>query len=232
MERRRFHRLCGEMLAGAAALHAIPSLATSSSSAPWPRSRLTTDDDKPVLMDSLSVGDAWIFSYPYRTTPCFLLRLGQSAPSRGRWPGGLGDDQSIVAFSAICSHKMSHPARPISHISYRPGTVEYLDADRKSASATGVISCCSERSVYDPADGGQVLGGPASRPLAAIALEIDDDGGLVASGSHGPDQYDRFLDKFGFRLAMEYGVSDVRARIGASSIITRAEHFSLQQIQC
>jgi len=127
---------------------------------------------------------------------------------------------------------MSHPAKPISHISYRADKIQYLNDKRELQTASGVISCCSERSVYDPSDAGQVLGGPASRPLAAIALELDDDGCLVAKGSHGPDQYDRFLEQFGFRLAMEYGVSDVRARVGESSIVTRAEQFSEQQVHC
>jgi len=69
-------------------------------------------------------------------------------------------------------------------------------------------------------------------PLAAIALEIADDGGLVAIGSSGADQYDRFLTKFGFRLAMEYGVTDIRARTGSQTVAVLAEQFSSQQIRC
>jgi len=69
-------------------------------------------------------------------------------------------------------------------------------------------------------------------PLAAIALQVSDEGQLMAVGSSGPDQYDRFLEKFGFRLAMEYGVSDIRARVGDTTVATLAEEFSEQQIRC
>nr|MBX2885688.1 hypothetical protein [Granulosicoccus sp.] len=222
MDRRKFNTLCSGMLAGAASLHAQ----ADKTGTPYPRTQLIYEDDTPVTLSSLQTGVAHIFSYPYRTTPCFLVRLKQSSPAKGSWPGGLGDDRSVVAFSAICSHKMSHPARPISHISYRPQTVTYYDTKGIRQSRDDVISCCSERSVYDPANGASVLAGPAPAPLAAIALEADENENVWASGSFGPDQYERFLEKFGFRLAMEYGVSDVRQRTGEQSIVVRADRFS------
>jgi hypothetical protein len=127
---------------------------------------------------------------------------------------------------------MSHPAKPISHISYRPGIVSFHDDRGARQKREGVISCCSERSVYDPAQGGAVLAGPAPAPLAAIALATDEAGRVSAVGSFGPDQYDRFLDKFGFRLALEYGVTDVRLRAGIRAVIVPAEKFSKQQVLC
>ena len=214
-------------MAGAASLHV-----RADSHAPQPKSALTFDDGKPVTLDSLSKGESWIFSYPYRTTPCFLVRLNESAPHQGTWPGGVDTDQSVVAFSAICSHKMTHPARAISHISYRDTPVSFFDSSGNKQSKSGVISCCSERSVYDPATAATVLGGPAPVPLAAISLTTDDSGALYATGSHGPDQYERFLTAFGFRLALEYGVSDARARVGEKTIAVKASEFSAQQVLC
>jgi len=76
------------------------------------------------------------------------------------------------------------------------------------------------------------MSGPAPAPLAAIALEADSSGALFAVGSHGPDQYDRFLRAFGFRLALEYGVSDVRARVGDHTVAVKAAEFSAQQVLC
>ena len=227
MDRRKFHKLCGGLLAGAASLHA-----RADSHAPQPKSALTFADGTAVTLESLSAGESWIFSYPYRTTPCFLVRLSESAPNQGTWPGGVDTDQSVVAFSAICSHKMSHPARPISHISYRDKPVSFIDASGNKQTKSGVISCCSERSVYDPATAGTVLSGPAPVPLAAISLATDDDGAVFATGSHGPDQYERFLNAFGFRLALEYGVTDVRARVGDKTIAIKASEFSAQQVLC
>jgi len=227
MDRRRFHKLCSGLLAGAATLHL-----DAKAQAPHQKSAITFDDGRPVTLKDLVTGESWVFSYPYRTTPCFLVRLDHSAPNQGSWPGGVDDDKSVVAFSAICSHKMSHPARPISHISYRDKPVSFYDKSGTKQTMSGVISCCSERSVYDPAKAGTVLSGPAPVPLAAISLTTDDDGAVFATGSHGPDQYERFLNAFGFRLALEYGVTDVRARADEKTIAIKAKDFSAQQVLC
>ena len=232
MDRRQFNSLCTGLVAGAAGLHLGASAGTVSASGPYPTSQLVYEDDTPVTLASLEAGKSHIFSYPYVTTPCFLVRLKRSSPARGSWPGGLDLDQSVVAFSAICSHKMSHPAKPISHISYREKVVTFYDASGTKHSRDDVISCCSERSVYDPASAGDVLAGPAPVPLAAIALRNDEDGNLYATGSFGDDQYDKFLDKFGFRLAMEYGVSDIRARTGERCKVVSAAAFSAHQVLC
>lgn len=228
MDRREFTRICGGLMAGAASLHASADDSTKI----YPRSQLIHLNDDPVTVDSLPVGESLIFSYPYKTTPCFLVRLSGAAQATGKWSGGIGEDQSVVAFSAICSHKMSHPAKPISHINFRPEPVTFFDKKGQRQERSDLISCCSERSVYDPAAGGNVLGGPAPVPLAAIALETDADGQIFAVGSLGADQYDRFLTKFGFRLAMEYGVTDVRAWAGESTVVTSSQTFSNQQIRC
>ncbi|ASJ75107.1 hypothetical protein [Granulosicoccus antarcticus] len=228
MDRRTFTSLCTALIAGAASTHAN----SGSQRIHYPTSRLIYEDDSSVTLASLQTGRAYIFGYPYLTTPCFLMRLGKSAPARGSWPGGLDTDQSVVAFSAICSHKMSHPAKPISHIAYRPEPIVFHDSNGERQTRDGLVSCCSERSVYDPAAGGEVLSGPAPAPLAAIALSHDDSGNLSATGSFGPDQYEQFLTKFGFRLAMEYGVTDVRQRAAERIVVVPAEEFSTQQVLC
>ena len=243
MDRRSFHRLCGGLLGGAAALHR--ELASAEAPAresdagargPWPRTRLVDEHETPLTLAALEPGEARVLHYPYRVTPCFLLRLAPaSTPAAavgGGWPGGLDDDGSVVAFSAICSHKMSHPARPISHIAYRPEPIEFTASDGTRQTRAGLISCCSERSVYDPAEGARVLAGPAPVPLAAIALALDEDGAIVATASLGTDRYERFLDAFGFRLALEHGSSDVRRRSGDTAVATLARDFSRQQIRC
>jgi len=199
---------------------------------PHPRSALIYEDNLPVTEDSLAPGTSHIFSYPFVTTPCFIVRLNSAAKKNDNWHGGVGGDETIVAFSAICSHKMSHPAKPISHINYRSEKITFYDSEGVQQERDQLISCCSERSVYDPTDGATVLSGPAPVPLAAISLEIGDNGQLFATGSTGADQYDRFLEKFGFRLAMEYGVTDIRARVGKQTVATLASEFSSQQIRC
>ena len=55
------------------------------------------------------------------------------------WEGGVGSGKNIVAYSAICAHKMTYPTKQVSFIGYR---------DEPSAVAPGgkVITCCSDRS--------------------------------------------------------------------------------------
>jgi len=215
------------MVAGAASLHVHGNTKKQ-----YSQSALVLADQTPVTVDMLNAGESLVFSYPYVSTPCFLLRLSTAATANEGWPGGIGDDQSIVAFSAICSHKMSHPAKPVSHINYRSDTVNFYDKSGKAQSRSQLISCCSEHSVYDPSDAGRVLSGPAPLPLAAIELQGDANGAITAVGSIGEDQYQRFLDKFGFRLAMEYKVTDVWQAAGETTVATPAETFSQQRIKC
>ena len=105
MDRRTFHRLCGGLIGGAAALHR--ELATAAAGeendetafsvaadtgAPWPRTRLLGADEEPLTPDTLAPGESLVFHYPYRVTPCFLLKLDPgdadlARSSGGAWPG-------------------------------------------------------------------------------------------------------------------------------------------------
>ena len=228
MDRRRFNSICTGLLSGSAVAAAHGADLTT----PYPTSQLVFADETPVIADSLPIGEAFIFHYPYQTTPCFLVRLDQTASKESDWPGGVGRDQSVVAFSAICSHKMSHPAKPISHIAYRHEPIQFHTADGTEKTQGAVISCCSERSVYDTRRAGRVLAGPAPAPLASILLETDAQQHLFATGSIGQNQYEQFLDTFGFRLALEYGITDVRQRSTATTSVIPADTFSKQQILC
>ena len=136
-----------------------------------------------INVSALEIGETYLFHYPYVSTPCFLINLGRPVQpgkqlrtrdgQRYRWQGGAGPERSIVAFSAICAHKMSHPAPTVSFINYRHDAVKFRNSQDAIEQRSGVIYCCSERSVYDPASGGRVLGGPAPQPLAAIELDYD-----------------------------------------------------------
>lgn len=230
------------MLAGAASVS--QNLMASDIHA-FPTSVLVDQKDAPLNIASLAIGSSHIFSYPYVTTPCFLIRLNPIEASKGsgqaeltdragntyQWQGGAGPDHSLVAFSAICTHKMSHPAKPISHLNFRAEEKEFFTKDGKK-NQSQVIMCCSEHSLYDPSDGARVLSGPATQPLAAIALSVSEKGEISATGSYGGNMYDAFLAKFGFRLAMETGVLDARALIGETSKAIPAENYSRQQIKC
>lgn len=97
----------------------------------------------------------------------------------------------------------------------------------------GVIYCCSEKSVYDPARGARVLGGPAPQPLAAIALEYDEEeDAIFATGTYGGELYRKFFDTFAFRLALEYETSDIQRKVSGTATVTSIEDYSATQMLC
>ncbi len=201
------------------------------------RTRLTDESGQPLRAASLAVGRNYIFHYPFEGTPCFLINLGKptgqnvslrtETGSAYRWPGGVGPQRAVVAYCAICTHRMTYPTRQISFISYR---------DRASASAASrlnTIHCCSEHSEYDPASGARVLGGPAPQPLAAILLEYDaPSDGLSAIGTLGADLFNAFFAKYELKLELDYGGGRARQRSGDTAVVTALSDFCKQQVRC
>jgi Rieske Fe-S protein len=209
----------------------------------YERVLLTDSAGTPITSNMLNVGESYVFNYPYITTPCFLLNLGKPTArdtvlttdtgSTYVWKGGCGPTHSIVAFCAICAHKMSHPARAVSFINYRHESVNFRNASEQSEERSQVIYCCSEKSVYDPADGARVLGGPAPQPLTTIVLEPDQRNGTIyAVGTSGGEMYQKFFNTFGFRLALEYETSDIRAPAKQSAEVVSITEYSRTQRMC
>ena len=151
--------------------------------------------------------------------------LRQENGSTYGWPGGVGPGRAIVAFSAICAHKLAYPTREVSFIHYQ--------APASATGAGGVIHCCADHSVYDAAAGARVLSGPAPQPLAAIVLEYDAaSDGLFASATLGAEQFDAFFAKYEFKLAMEYGQGKAKQPVGERSVVRELARHSRQTISC
>lgn len=236
VDRRKFLKIC----AGAgAAVAASPSLIAKPAGElrPGKRVRLVDSDGNTLRPESLTVGRSYVFHYPYITTPCFLIDLGAPAEpgddlvtSEGRayrWAGGVGPDRSIVAFSAICSHKMSHPTRSVSFIDYRHKPVAGEGRGGNWWDRGQVIYCCSEGSVYDPGDGARVMAGPAPQPLAAVSLEFaSDERALFATGIYGGAMLDRFFDTFGFQIALTHEVDDIRSPASGTATVWPLDEYS------
>ncbi len=243
-ERRGFVKLCAGAVVSVAATPSVLANGTEG----WreyPHARLVSGGGSkaPVRLTDLEIGKAYVFHYPYIATPCFLIDLGRPVAGDGdlltedgasyRWPGGIGPKRSVVAFAAICQHKMTHPSRPVTFIDYRHESTSYRDSDQALVEREGVIYCCSERSVYDPAAGGRVLGGPARQPLTAIAIAHDEDeDAIVATGTRGGEIYDRFFEAFENRLALEYRTDRVPDPIGRVSELVPLEEFSAWRRIC
>ena len=235
MERREFVAFCAAGAAAAAATASFSTLSADSQPRLYSRSRLVDAKGAPLLGKQVPAERNLIFHYPFESTPCFLLNLGR--PVNGttglktadhkvyEWRGGVGAARSIVAYSAICAHKLTYPTKEISFISYR--------AEKSARNKLGsVIHCCSEHSQYDPAQGARVVAGPAPQPLAAILLEWDSATDEIhAVGTLGGEMFNEFFDKFAFRLELEHG-RDARAAAGPSCVVHPLEDYCRQQVKC
>jgi Rieske Fe-S protein len=219
----------------ASALGASLSVPADASPRLYARARLVDTSGRPIEARAIAVDRNFIFHYPFAGTPCFLLNLGRptkvgaslkTADAQSyEWPGGAGAGHSIVAYSAICAHRLTYPTREISFISYRAG---------KSAGSRfeHVIHCCSEHSQYDPAEGARVLAGPAPQPLAAILLDYDaQSDGLYATGTLGGEMFNEFFSKYEFRLAMDFQ-GRPRTAVEGSCVVSELTDYCRQQVQC
>jgi Rieske Fe-S protein len=207
------------------------------------RVRLLDSRDVPVRTQALGIGENYLFHYPFAATPCFLVDTGTSLAhesiletetgERYRWTGGVGPKRSIVAFSAICAHRMTHPARSVSFINYRHDDASFLDTETRKTQRDRVIYCCSEKSVYDVTQGARVLGGPAPQPLAAVVLDYEShDDGLYATGIAGGDMFESFFEKFGFRLALEMKTTNIQEVVRGGARLTPVREYCNTQILC
>jgi Rieske Fe-S protein len=233
MERRTFLGACAAMSAAAAS-----SLATAADAPPrlYERVKLVDIHGRPILAAGLAPETNYVFQYPYAATPCFLLRLRESergGESLRRSDGvrysaqsGVGPQRALVAFSAICAHKLAYPTRQVSFIRYQ--------RDRSRTSDARVIHCCADHSVYDPAEGARVVAGPAPQPLAAIVLEHDAGSDeLHALGTVGPEQFDRFFEQYAMKLGLEYGsLARARAAVAGTSVVRELTDYCRNTVQC
>ncbi len=243
MKRRGFVKLCASAVAG---ITASPELLAREHQVYRRYARVALIDPytrEPVRASGLDVGETYLFHYPFVSTPCFLIDLGKSVKTkthlktrdgeRYRWQGGSGPNTSVVAFSAICAHKMSHPAPSVNFINYRHNDTRFRNSQDEIEQRPGLIYCCSEKSVYDPANGGKVLGGPAPQPLAAIELEYDPaDDAFYATVTIGGDMFDRYFRKFHDRLVLQQGRIDIDSALQGSSELMRLSDYTQHAVSC
>ena len=223
-------------MSGAATLQ---SLADAWADAPpriYGRTRLIDIHGQPIRASKLATETNYVFHYPYESTPCFLLKLPRAGDrveacssartaTATRGTAALARERSIVAFSAICAHKLAYPTREVSFIRYQK--------DRSATSGAAVIHCCADHSVYDPAQGARVVSGPAPQPLAAILLEHEPASDeLAAVGTVGAEQFDAFFVKYGVRLEFEYGPGKAKRPIGDRAVVRELETYCKTTIRC
>lgn len=196
---------------------------------------LTDPEGEPLKASSLRPQTNYIFHYPFEATPVFLLDLGRrvspqrvgagAAQALYDWPGGVGPKASIVAYSAICSHKLVYPNRDVSFISFR--------RDRAQRGVQNeLIHCCAEHSQYDPAAGAAVVAGPAPHPLAAVLLRHDPRADtLTAYATLGPELFNQFFERYAAKLAFESGPR-AQQPVARAVRVHELERFCRNSIRC
>jgi rieske iron-sulfur protein len=126
-----------------------------------------------ITAASMKVGDA-VLAYPSgkSSNPANLVQLIKLEEKTFKPPTDLAlTDQGFVAYSAICTHLGC--------------TVSWItNAESPAASYT---ECYCHNSIFDPAEGAKVKGGPAPIPLAQIGVKMKQDGTLAFTGDfNGP----------------------------------------------
>lgn len=126
---------------GAATAVAIAGRHDGGSGSSYPRVAVARVSD-------LSQGTPVTFDYPLQGQQSILLDMGEAVP------GGVGGNQSIVAYSILCQHM----GCPVGHVP-----------------DGGYLLCGCHQSRYDPARLGTVVQGVAQMSLPRILLEVDGD---------------------------------------------------------
>jgi arsenite oxidase small subunit len=235
LSRRGFVKACGAVAALAATSSgrlAPPALALEDA----PRLKLVDKTGEPIKAGALEVHANYIFLYPYVSTPCLLLRLGAATPravartdrEKGTytWPGGVGNDGAVVAYSAICAHALTYDSTQTSFLTYNEARSQLSGHER-------AITCCAHASSYDPANGAEVMSGPAEFPLAAVQLEHDaDTDELTAVSLIGTVLIQDFFKAYRAELNAEYGRGAYRATLEDQTVVVPIEEYSAAVIRC
>ena len=236
MDRRDFIQSCSKSAAclGAVALPSSMAWAANTKPRDYAKAVLCNAQGEPIKASSLKANTNYVFHYPFEATPVFLLNLDKAVLPKSLntksndsydWPGGVGANRSIVAFSAICAHHLVYPTPQVSFISFR-----------KTKSTKGLqdnlIHCCAEHSQYDPAQGAQVLSGPAPQPLCAVLLQHDAKADtLTAYATLGGEMFDEFFKKYEAKLSLDVGAK-AKNKIVAKATVQELDKYCRNPVQC
>ena len=238
MDRREFVEVCA--LGGGSLAATLSGTAWAVDAKPRSYGRVPLLDElgKPLKASSLKPQTNYVFHYPFEATPVFLLDLGKPAVATSlqtrdkqsyQWPGGVGPRRSLVAFSAICAHKLVYPTKDLSFISFRKGAAVNPQTPSKG---NDLIHCCADHSQYDPARGAQVLNGPAEQPLCAVLIEHDaKSDGLTAVGTLGGELFDDFFKKYEMKLSLEVG-PNAKQTVARPAVVRELEQFCRNPVRC
>lgn len=205
----------GGAVGGALQFVQPPSIGLSS----YPKVALVDTDGSPLTarkVDSatkftVDTSELYLFNYPLRNEPNFLLNLYPGASSV---PRGIGAHGSIVAYSAICQH-LGCPAPALAY--YPPGTCPRTFSTARYPSLSFYIHCSCHGSTYDVTNSAANLTGPAVLPLPQVILETDvsdPTGQIYATSVDGPPVNGHLNT-----LQGDYGVGSTSQLVSESPVI-------------
>ncbi len=126
-----------------------------------------------IMASSMKAGDA-VLAYPSgkSSNPANLVQLVKLDENAFKPPTDLSlTDKGFAAYSAICTHL---------------GCTVSWAANAASPDAS-FTECYCHGSIFNPAEGAKVMGGPAPIPLSQIGVKVKEDGTLVfTSDFNGP----------------------------------------------
>lgn len=226
MDRRQFVEICA---ATAVALATSSRSALAEDVREFPAVKLVDANDAPLKASTLTTRQAYLFHYPFRAVPCFLINLGKASAKPQElsgesasylWSGGAGSQHNLVSYIAICTHQLSYPNKATSVIRYAADGSEL-------AETPGMIVCCAHGSVFDPAAGARKVSGPAEQPLIAVRLEVDpSDDSVSATGIAANDLIERFFKAYKIDFIAEYGPGGYRQPVEATAKTVLLDEFS------
>lgn len=240
MERRNFLRLSAT---SAMAVAIAPSLITQKLYAEdgslfqtFEKVQLKDAEGNPLKSKALVVEENYVFMYPHVATPAIMVDLAGPAEKDIKlkaecgaeyiYRGGAGAKGTLVAYSAICPHQLTHPTPEMTMFQYVEEKGKTLSYDKG-----GVFVCTSHLSAFEPKKGGKVVGGPANEGLASIILEIDADDNIWAVAVLGPVKFQEFFDAFKQNLKKVYGRRGAKKLTTGEAKVQTLKNFSAELIQ-
>jgi ubiquinol-cytochrome c reductase iron-sulfur subunit len=135
-----------------------------------PGARLVTAEGRPVEATGATF-DQLITVFPegfigVDDSQVVLLRMPPDALAERTVEGGAFE--GWVAYSKICTHAGC--------------SVGLFGIDNRPPDTLRQLVCPCHQSIFDPVDGARPVGGPATRSLPQLGLDVDDQGYLVARG--------------------------------------------------
>jgi Rieske Fe-S protein len=198
--------------------------------------QLKDAEGNPLKSKALVAEENYVFMYPYAGTPAIMVDLPEPTQKDIKlkaedgteyvYKGGAGAKGTLVAFSAICAHQLTHPTAAMTMFQYVPTTGQTLAYDKP-----GVFVCSSHLAAYDPKQGGKVVGGPANQGLASIILEIDAEDNIWAVAVLGPVKFQDFFDAFKQELKKVYGRKGAKKLTKDEAKVQPLKNFSAELIQ-